>query len=114
MSSTPISASQAIDLMVEFSTDEFKCDLAYLQERGFVIVSDVAGSANTVAAAPAPVAVNEALVKLIEQVRKAGRSKTTTGKPLKTSDGRPKVVLGKQENIGGYTVIINGTKAVKK
>lgn len=109
MAKTPITASQALELCIEFSTEDLVVDNDYLRERGFEIVNDVAGSANAAAAPAAPV-YDEELLALVEGVRAKSHTKTKTGKALKTSDGRPKAILGKGDGIGNYKVTITGTK----
>lgn len=83
--------------------------LDFLREIGFVIVP---GEANTAAAQAAPVepTYNEELLAQVEALVAVAHTTTKTGKPLSTRDGRPKAVLGKNDQIGGYTVIINGSK----
>jgi len=99
---TQITANDAVALAKKEG-----CTLGFLEEIGFEIV---AGVANTVAAAIVVPTVNEELLALVEAVRAQAHTKTKTGKALKTSDGRPKAVLGRSDGIGGYTVIINGSK----
>ena len=76
------------------------------KDYGFTI-----GAANTeAAAAPVVVEYDDELVAQIEALVAKAHTETKTGKKLKTSDGRPKAVLGKNDKIGGFTVIINGSK----
>ena len=103
-----ITANKAVKLAAEEHTT-----LGALEEMGFTIV---VGDANTSAPAPAvpkAVVVNEELIALVEAVRAKAHTKTKTGKALKTSDGRPKAVLGRNDGIGGFTVIINGSRSSK-
>ena len=106
-----ISAQDAIDLLRDPKNKGLQVEDL---EKKFGFVIGEAGSANTkatvaVEAAPEPV-FDEELLALVEAVRAKAHTKTQTGKALKTSDGRPKAVLGRNDSIGGYTVIINGTK----
>jgi len=94
-----ITANEAVKLAAEENTT-----LGALETMGFEIV---VGGANTSAPAPAaPKVVDEALVAQVTALVKKGR------KVNSTKNGRGKWVLGSQENLGAFRVIITADKGV--